>query len=83
MSMLDIDLAALRQWMRPNIQDQARLYGRITIGVVVLIAMLSAKINAKFDAVYVRLDSIDKRFDGMRDLGRAELRRVEEVWTHA
>ena len=51
--------------------------------MVVLIAMLSAKINAKFDAVYVRLDAIDKRFDGMRDLGRAKLRRVEEVWTHA
>ena len=26
-----------------------------------------------------RLDSIDKRFDDMRDLWRAELRRVEEV----
>jgi hypothetical protein len=47
--------------------------------VVVLIAMLSAKIDAKFDAVYARLDAIDKRFDDMRDLWRAELRRVEEV----
>ncbi len=36
-----------------------------------LIAMLSAKINAKFDAAYVRLDAIDKRFDDMRDLWRA------------
>ena len=45
--------------------------------VIVLIAMLSAKIDAKFDAVYARLDAIDKRFDDMRDLWRAELRRVE------
>ena len=41
--------------------------------------MLSAKIDAKFDAVNARLDAIDKRFDDMRDLWRAELRRVEEV----
>lgn len=47
--------------------------------IVVLIAMLSAKIDSKFDAVYARLDAIDKRFDDMRDLWRAELRRVEEV----
>ena len=36
-------------------------------------------IDAKFEAVYARLDAIDKRFDDMRDLWRAELRRVEEV----
>jgi hypothetical protein len=47
--------------------------------VVVLLAMLRAKIDAKFDAVYAHLDAIDKRFDDMRDLWRAELRRVEEV----
>jgi hypothetical protein len=47
--------------------------------IVVLIAALSAKIDAKFDSVYARLDAIDKRFDDMRDLWRAELRRVEEV----
>jgi hypothetical protein len=35
--------------------------------------------DAKFDAVYARLNAIDKRFDDMRDLWRAELRRVEEV----
>jgi hypothetical protein len=45
----------------------------------VLVAMLSAKMDAKFEAVYARLDAIDKRFDDMRDLWRAELRRVEEV----
>jgi len=45
----------------------------------VLIAMLSAKMDAKFEAVYARLDAMDKRFDDMRDLWRAELHRVEEV----
>jgi hypothetical protein len=37
-----------------------------------LIGLLLAVMNAKFAA-------IDKRFDDMRDLWRAELRRVEEV----
>jgi hypothetical protein len=37
-----------------------------------LIGLLVAVMNAKFAAV-------DKRFDDMRDLWRAELRRVEEV----
>jgi hypothetical protein len=36
-------------------------------------------VNTKFDAVYARFDAMDKRFDDMRDLWRAELRRVEEV----
>lgn len=40
--------------------------------VAVLISMLGSRMDAKFDA-------IDKRFDDMRDLWRAELRRVEEV----
>ena len=40
--------------------------------VAVLIGMLASRMDAKFDA-------IDKRFDDMRDLWRAELRRVEEV----
>ena len=47
-----------------------------------VVAFLNAKIEkfeARFDAVNARLDSIDKRFDDMRDLWRAELRRVEEV----
>ncbi len=47
--------------------------------VVYLISSLTAKIDAKFEAVYARLDAIDKRFDDMRDLWRAELHRVEEV----
>lgn len=37
-----------------------------------LIGLLVGLMNARFDA-------IDKRFDDMRDLWRAELRRVEEV----
>jgi hypothetical protein len=36
-------------------------------------------VNARFDAVDKRFDAIDRRFDDMRDLWRAELRRVEEV----
>jgi hypothetical protein len=47
------------------------------LGIVV--ALLNAKIDAKFTAVNARFDAIDKRFDDMRDLWRAELRRVEEV----
>jgi len=38
----------------------------------VLIGLLIAYINARFDG-------IDKRFDDMRDLWRSELHRVEEV----
>lgn len=36
-------------------------------------------VDARFEAVEGRLDAIGKRFDDMRDLWRAELRRVEEV----
>jgi archaellum component FlaC len=59
----------------------------------VLIGLLMAYINVKFEAVNARFegvderfksvnqrfDGIDKRFDDMRDLWRAELHRVEEV----
>jgi hypothetical protein len=53
------------------------LFNAAFIGLVV--ALLNAKMDAKFNAVNVRFDAIDKRFDDMRDLWRAELRRVEEV----
>lgn len=56
------------------------LFNATLIGFV--IAYINArfgKVDAKFDSVYSRLDAIDKRFDDMRDLWRAELRRVEEV----
>lgn len=59
----------------------------------VLIGLLLAYINAKFEGVDRRFEGVDKRFEGidkqfdaihtrfddMRDLWRAELRRVEEV----
>jgi hypothetical protein len=44
-----------------------------------LLGLVLILINAKFEGVTARLDAIDKRFDDMRDLWRAELRRVEEV----
>jgi len=44
-----------------------------------LIGLVIALFNAKFSSIDVRFDAIDKRFDDMRDLWRAELRRVEEV----
>jgi hypothetical protein len=46
------------------------LFNASVLGLVIV--LLSAKFDARFDA-------IDKRFDDMRDLWRAELRRVEEV----
>jgi hypothetical protein len=53
------------------------LFNTALLGIVVV--LLNAKIDAKFEAVYARLNAIDKRFDDMRDLWRAELHRVEEV----
>jgi hypothetical protein len=67
------------------------LFNATLIGLV--IAYINAKIgrveakfdaqfdslNSRFDAVNARFDAIDRRFDDMRDLWRAELRRVEEV----
>jgi hypothetical protein len=44
-----------------------------------LIGLVIALFNAKFGKVDSRFDAIDKRFDDMRYLWRAELRRVEEV----
>jgi hypothetical protein len=48
-----------------------------------LIGVLIAYVNAKFlgseGKIEARFDAIDRRFDDMRDLWRAELHRVEEV----
>jgi len=44
-----------------------------------LIGLVVALMNAKFAAVNIRFDAVDQRFDDMRDLWRAELRRVEEI----
>ena len=46
------------------------LFNATLIGNVA--GLFTAHVNARFDA-------IDRRFDHMRDLWRAELRRVEEV----
>jgi hypothetical protein len=57
------------------------LFNASVLGFVVV--LLNAKFDAKFDGMdakfTARFDAIDKRFDDMRDLWRAELRRVEEV----
>lgn len=60
------------------------LFNASLLGIVV--ALLNGKfdakfdgLNARFDAIDRRFEAIDKRFDDMRDLWRAELRRVEEV----
>jgi hypothetical protein len=37
------------------------------------------KTQARFDAIDRRFDAIDRRFDDIRELWRAELRRVEEI----
>jgi len=44
-----------------------------------LAGLVVALFNARFTGMDRRFDAIDKRFDDMRDLWRAELRRVEEV----
>lgn len=44
-----------------------------------LLGLVVALMSAKFAAVNVRFDAVDQRFDDMRDLWRAELRRVEEI----
>lgn len=53
------------------------LFNAALIGLVV--SLLLANFNARFNAIDKRFDAVDKRFDDMRDLWRAELRRVEEV----
>jgi hypothetical protein len=47
-----------------------------------VIAYINARFDkqdVKFEAIDRRFDAMDQRFDDMRDLWRAELRRVEEV----
>ncbi|HEV2201045.1 MAG TPA: hypothetical protein VGR73_14600 [Bryobacteraceae bacterium] len=44
-----------------------------------LIGIVLAYINQRFTSVDHRFAAMDKRFDDLRDLWRAELRRVEEV----
>ena len=47
--------------------------------VIACINARFSKSDARFDATDQRFDAIDMRFDDMRDLWRAELRRVAEV----
>jgi hypothetical protein len=53
------------------------LFNATLIGLIV--ALLNAKIGKLESKMDLRFEAIDKRFDDMRDLLRAELRRVEEV----
>ena len=56
------------------------LFNATLMGLV--IAYINAKFgksDSRFDGIEQRFDAIDRRFDDMRDLWRAELRRVEEV----
>ena len=53
------------------------LFNATLIGLV--IALFNAKIGKIESKIYVRFDAVDTRFDDMRDLWRAELRRFEEV----
>src|SRR5689334_5381728 len=53
------------------------LFNAVLIGLVV--KLLMAHTDGKFAAMEARFDAIDRRFDDMRDLWRAKLRRVEEV----
>jgi hypothetical protein len=60
----------------------AQLYLAIGIPMLFnagLIGIMLAYINAKFTGVDQRFANVDRRFDELRDLWRAELRRVEEV----
>jgi hypothetical protein len=47
--------------------------------VIAYINARFGKVESKFEGIDKRLDAIDRRFDDMRDLWRAELRRVEKV----
>jgi hypothetical protein len=66
----------------PHSLTDTQLY--LAIGVPILanatlIGLLLAYINAKADAAQKNFDALNRRFDDMRDLWRAGLRRVEEV----
>lgn len=49
---------------------------------VVMLSYIGSRfdgVDKRFQAIDHRFDAVDRRFDDMRDLWRAELRRVEEV----
>ena len=53
------------------------LFNAAMIGL--LIAYMNARFSGSERSINQRFDAIDKRFDDMWDLWRAELHRVEEV----
>lgn len=57
----------------------AALYILLTTVILAYVNSKFDTVDKRFDAVDKRFDAADKRFDDMRDLWRAELRRVEEV----
>ncbi len=57
----------------------ATFIGLVIAYINAKIGKVESKMDARFDAVNTRFDAINMRFDDMRDLWRAELRRVEEV----
>lgn len=60
----------------------AQLYLAIGVPLLfngILFAVMLVYIGSRFEGVERRFDAVDRRFDDMRDLWRAELRRVEEV----
>lgn len=50
-----------------------------TIAPTVAIIIVGMNNNVKFKGINQRFDAVNQRFDDMRELWRAELRRVEEV----
>ena len=50
-----------------------------TLAVLLAMVQNNRSIDSLRREMEVRFNSVDKRFDDMRDLWRAELRRVEEV----
>ena len=57
------------------------LFNAVLFGILFAhMNMRFESVDRRFDAVDRRFDAVDRRFDDMRDLWRAELRRVEEVF---
>lgn len=72
----------MKEVLAPLPVTNVQLY--LAIGIpaafnAVLIGLLMAYVNAKFNGIDQRFDAIDRRFDDMRDLWRSELHRVEGV----
>jgi hypothetical protein len=57
----------------------AALFGFVIAYINARFDKQGAKYDSRFEMIERRFDAMDKRFDDMRDLWRAELRRLEEV----